>query len=143
MADDPIVRRILHCDMDCFYAAVHMRDEPELANQALVVGGDPSGRGVVAAANYEARKFGIHSAMPAARALRLCPQLVFRRSPWRRAKASLEGQNGGLDAKLSPGDPACRCRLALPPHVRLSAHHLLKRMLAVEQPFTAPDRLRD
>jgi DNA polymerase IV len=79
MADDPKVRRILHCDMDCFYAAVHMRDEPELANQPLVVGGDPSGRGVVAAANYEARKFGIHSAMPASRALRLCPQLVFKR----------------------------------------------------------------
>jgi len=69
-----------HLDLDAFFAAVEELENPELRSKPLVVGGDPHGRGVVATANYEARKFGIHSAMSCAEALRRCQHAVFVRS---------------------------------------------------------------
>jgi DNA polymerase-4 len=68
---------VAHVDLDAFFAAVEELEQPELRTTPLIVGGDPRGRGVVATANYEARRFGIHSAMSCAEALRRCPQAVF------------------------------------------------------------------
>jgi DNA polymerase-4 len=70
-------RTILHVDLDAFFAAVEQRDRPELRGLPVIVGGDPRGRGVVSAASYEARRFGVHSAMSLAEALRRCPEGVF------------------------------------------------------------------
>jgi DNA polymerase IV len=70
-------RTILHVDLDAFFAAVEQRDRPELRGLPVIVGGDPRGRGVVSAASYEARRFGVHSAMSLAEAVRRCPDGVF------------------------------------------------------------------
>jgi DNA polymerase IV len=69
-------RKIIHCDCDCFYASVEMRDDPSLRGRPLAVGGRPDHRGVIATCNYEARRFGIHSAMSSALAMRKCPELL-------------------------------------------------------------------
>ena len=71
------MRKIIHIDMDAFYASIEQKDHPAYRRQPLIVGGDPKGRGVVAACSYEARKFGVRSAMPCSRAAKLCPQAIF------------------------------------------------------------------
>ena len=70
-------RTFLHVDMDAFFAAVEQLDNPELRGKPVVVGAPPDRRGVVSTCSYEARKFGIHSAMPSRTAYRLCPHAVF------------------------------------------------------------------
>src|SRR6188768_5895 len=82
-----MTRRIIHVDMDAFYASVEQRDRPELRGKPVAVGGSPTGRGVVAAASYEARKFGVRSAIPMARAIRLCPTLEIVRPDFQKYRA--------------------------------------------------------
>jgi DNA polymerase IV (DinB-like DNA polymerase) len=75
-----MLRIIFHCDLDCFFAAVEVRDNPEYKNKPVIIGADPKegkGRGVVATCSYEAREFGLHSAMPISKAFRLCPHGIF------------------------------------------------------------------
>jgi DNA polymerase-4 len=84
------MRKIVHLDMDAFYASVEQRDNPALKGKPVAVGGSPEGRGVVAAASYEAREFGVRSAIPMARALRLCPKLVIVRPDFRHYRAVSE-----------------------------------------------------
>ncbi len=81
------LRRIIHLDMDAFYASVEQRDDPALRGRPVAVGGSPQGRGVVAACSYEARKFGVRSAMPMARAVRLCAELVVVRPDFAKYRA--------------------------------------------------------
>jgi DNA polymerase-4 len=79
-----VIRRVAHCDLDCFFAAVEELDDPSLRGKPVVVGGDPHKRGVVSTANYIARRYGVHSAMAASLARRLCPQAVFLRPRFER-----------------------------------------------------------
>lgn len=72
------MRKIIHVDMDCFYAAIEARDFPELQGKPIAVGGQPNKRGVVATCSYEARAFGVHSAMPMSQAVKKCPQLIIQ-----------------------------------------------------------------
>jgi DNA polymerase-4 len=77
VGQETVSRTIVHVDMDAFYASIEQRDRPETRGRPVIVGADPRGRGVVSAASYEARRFGVHSAMPIGRAFRLCPEGVF------------------------------------------------------------------
>jgi len=100
-----LVRKIIHIDMDAFYAAVEQRDRPALRERPVAVGGSPDKRGVVAAASYEARQFGVRSAMPSARATRLCPDLVFVRprfATYRAVSASIRAIFRRFTARIEP-----------------------------------------
>ena len=74
--DGMCIRKIIHIDMDAFYASVEMRDNPSLKSRPIAVGGDPKKRGVIATANYMARKYGVRSAMASWKAKQLCPDLL-------------------------------------------------------------------
>ncbi|XYI34101.1 DNA polymerase IV [Cupriavidus oxalaticus] len=78
-ATPPVQRKIIHCDCDCFYASVEMRDDPSLRGRPMAVGGSPDRRGVIATCNYEARAFGVRSAMASAQAVKRCPDLLILR----------------------------------------------------------------
>jgi DNA polymerase-4 len=80
------LRKIIHVDMDAFYASVEVKYRPELKGKPIAVGGSPEGRGVIATASYEARKFGVRSAMASATAIRLCPQLIIVRPDFSKYK---------------------------------------------------------
>jgi len=87
-------RKIIHIDMDAFYAAVEQRDHPQYRHKPIIVGGKPDSRGVVATCSYEARQFGVRSAMPSAHAYRLCPQAIFvkpRFDVYREASETIRG----------------------------------------------------
>lgn len=99
------MKKIIHIDMDCFYAAIEMRDDPSLRDVPLAVGGRPDRRGVIATANYLARRFGVHSAMASARALRLCPQLVIvptRMSVYRQESAAIRAVFSEYTDRIEP-----------------------------------------
>lgn len=86
------LRKIIHIDCDCFYAAIEMRDDPSLANRPMAVGGLADQRGVIATCNYEARAYGVRSAMASAHALKLCPDLLIvrpRREAYREASQEI------------------------------------------------------
>lgn len=115
-------RRVLHADLDCFFAAVEELDDPTLRGRPVIVGGDPDRRGVVSTANYVARRYGISSAMAAALARRLCPQAIFLRPRFdryrelsQRVMAILEDSVQALEqvsvdeayGELAPGLPGC------------------------------------
>ena len=111
-----MLRRILHIDMDAFYASVEQRDDPRLRGRPVAVGGDPDKRGVVAAASYEARRFGVRSAMPSVTAGRLCPNGIFipPRMEWYKAESKeIMKLLGDTGAVIEPTSPVVRSRSAL------------------------------
>ena len=100
----PVIRKIIHVDMDAFYASVEQRDDPALRGRPVAVG-YAARRGVVAAASYEARAFGVRSAMPASTALRKCPELAFvppRFEVYRAVSRQIHAIFGGYTKLIEP-----------------------------------------
>lgn len=98
-------RKIIHIDMDAFFAAVEQRDNPAYRKKPVIVGGVPNSRGVVATCSYEARKYGIHSAMPSSTAYRLCPQAIFvtpRHAVYKQVSADIQRVFKQYTAKYEP-----------------------------------------
>src|SRR3954466_13048858 len=122
------MRKIVHLDMDAFYASIEQRDNPALRGQPVAVGGRPESRGVVAAASYEARKFGVRSAMPMARALRLCPKLVIVRPDFRTYRA-VSGDRP-IRAEVRTDDDELRAQAKRACHGHRRAHAELARLVA-------------
>ena len=99
------MRKIIHVDMDCFYAAVEMRDNPSLRDIPIAIGGSRERRGVISTANYPARRYGVRSAMPTATALKLCPQLTLlpgRFDAYKQASAQIQQIFKRYTAKVEP-----------------------------------------
>ncbi|MDF1644412.1 MAG: DNA polymerase IV [Pseudomonadales bacterium] len=100
-----VQRKIIHIDMDAFFASVEQRDFPELRGQPVIVGGQPESRGVVAACSYEARQFGVHSAMASSRAYRLCPNATFvkpRFEAYKQASSEIHQVFGEITDLIEP-----------------------------------------
>ena len=100
------IRKIIHIDMDAFYASAEQRDNPELRGKPVAVGGSRE-RGVVAAASYEARAFGVHSAMPSITAKRKCPDLIFVKPRFDAYKA-ISRKSGRSSPPTRPSSSPCR-----------------------------------
>ncbi|WP_241592985.1 DNA polymerase IV [Rosenbergiella epipactidis] len=99
------MRKIIHVDMDCFYAAVEMRDNPALRDIPIAIGGSRERRGVISTANYPARRYGVKSAMPTATALKLCPQLTLlpgRFDAYKQASAQIQQIFKRYTSKVEP-----------------------------------------
>ncbi len=92
-------RAVLHMDMDAFFASVEQLDHPEWRGKPLIVGGDPSRRGVVSTCSYEARRFGVRSAMPSVQAARLCPDAIWVSSHFGRYGEMSRAVRGLLEAE--------------------------------------------
>ncbi|GAB3250813.1 DNA polymerase IV [Chitinimonas naiadis] len=106
MPDDSLPgRKIIHVDCDCFYASIEMRDDPRLVGKPVAVGGKPESRGVIATCNYEARKYGIHSAMASSQAMRRCPELILlpaRFDVYRAASRQIHGIYADFTPLIEP-----------------------------------------
>lgn len=131
-------RRVMHCDLDCFFAAVEELDNPHLVGKPVIVGGDPDRRGVVSTANYQARRHGVHSAMSAAVARRLCPNAVFLRPHFERYRMLSAQVMAILDeyfvtreqvsvdeayGELPPGVLGCRHAVDIAREIKARVHH--------------------
>jgi DNA polymerase IV len=109
VGDEQKPRAIIHLDMDCFYAAIEVRDRPSLRGKPVGVGGSRDRRGVLTTCNYEARKFGVHSAMPTFMALQRCPNLIVlptRFDVYRREAAMIRGILYHFSSTIEPLSPA-------------------------------------